>query len=190
MRHMQFHIDNRRIGQAGGEIMLLFAFHRGTPPVKFSGWQHFAGGQCVVHQRNSFVQRHGKNERLVSTLTRRLAGLRIGRDSNVMQEFLHQHLVFVPLHIDVADRISGKCTCSNISWSDQWWRYNTVLAFVNSLLTWLITTYNDLPLIPDRQMQLTSRNRIIFQYFYIQTELEFTVVVKTIFKIIKSLIQQ
>ncbi|STI68163.1 Uncharacterised protein [Escherichia coli] len=65
-----------------------------------------------------------------------------------------------------------------------------MLAFVNSLLTWLITTYNDLPLIPDRQMQLTSRNRIIFQYFYIQTELEFTVVVKTIFKIIKSLIQQ
>lgn len=52
--------------------MLLFAFHRGTPPVKFSGWQHFAGGQCVVHQRNRFVQRHGKNERLVSTLTRRL----------------------------------------------------------------------------------------------------------------------
>ncbi|CSQ01194.1 hypothetical protein HMPREF1602_00163 [Escherichia coli 907889] len=40
-----------------------------------------------------------------------------------------------------------------------------MLAFVNSLLTWLITTYNDLPLIPDRQMQLTSRNRIIFQYF-------------------------
>ena len=83
--------------------------------MKFSGWQHFAGGQCVVHQRNRFVQRHGKNERLVSTLTRRLTGLRIGRDSNVMQEFLHQHLVFVPLHIDVADRISGKCTCSNIS---------------------------------------------------------------------------
>ncbi|WP_394764864.1 hypothetical protein, partial [Escherichia coli] len=29
-----------------------------------------------------------------------------------------------------------------------------------------------------------------FSIFYIQTELEFTVVVKTIFKIIKSLIQQ
>lgn len=40
--------------------------------MKFSGWQHFAGGQCVVHQRNRFVQRHGKNERLVSTLTRSL----------------------------------------------------------------------------------------------------------------------
>ena len=48
-------------------------------------------------------------------LTLAKTGLRIGRDSNVMQEFLHQHLVFVPLHIDVADRISGKCTCSNIS---------------------------------------------------------------------------
>ena len=82
--------------------------------MQFSFRQHFAGGQRVVQQWYGFVQRYSKNERLVRTLTTRLPGLRIGGYSHVVLEFLYQHFILVPLHVDIADRICGKCTSGNI----------------------------------------------------------------------------
>lgn len=57
---MQIHVHNGRIGQTRGEIVLLLAFGGSTPPVQFHLRQHFTGSQRAVHQRNHFVQRHGK----------------------------------------------------------------------------------------------------------------------------------
>ncbi|GAR44190.1 hypothetical protein NGUA11_03554 [Salmonella enterica] len=95
--------------------MLVLAFNGSTPPVQFGFRQHFTGRQRVVQQRYGFVQRHGKNERLVRTLAARLPGLWIGGYGHVMQEFLYQHFILVTLHVDIADRICGECTSGDIA---------------------------------------------------------------------------
>ncbi len=95
--------------------MLLLAFDRGAEPLQGHGRQHFAGGQRVIQQRYGLVQRDGELERFVHALTGRLAGLRVGRYGHDVVEFLHQHLVFVALHVDVADGVGGEGTGGDVA---------------------------------------------------------------------------
>ncbi len=95
--------------------MFLLAFDRGAVPLQGHSRQHFAGGQRVIQQRDGLVQRDGELERFVHTLTGRLAGLRVGRDGDDVFEFLHQHLVFVALHVDVTDGVGGEGTGSDVA---------------------------------------------------------------------------
>nr|POW25138.1 hypothetical protein PB20LOC_03678 [Pectobacterium parmentieri] len=113
--HLAVNVNDGGIGQHGREEVLLFAFYRGAIPLQGDGWQHFAGGEGVVHQRHRFVQRDGELERFVDTLTGWLTGLRVGWYGDDVLEFLHQHLVFVAFHVDVADRIRGESPCGDVA---------------------------------------------------------------------------
>src|SRR5574344_1100051 len=88
--------------------MLLPPFDRGTKPFESHRRQHLAGSQCVVEQRYRLVQRHREAKWPVDSLTGRLSGLRIGGNRDQMFESLNQHLVLMPLHIDVADGVGGE----------------------------------------------------------------------------------
>lgn len=69
VRHLAVDIDNRGISQAGREEMFLLTFNRGAEPLQLCSRQHFARGECVIKQRDGFIERHGKDEGLVFTLT-------------------------------------------------------------------------------------------------------------------------
>nr|WP_175865099.1 AAA family ATPase [Burkholderia cepacia] len=97
--------DDGGVFELGGEEVLLLALGRRAIPLHFHFGEHFTGGQGLVQQRRGLVERRGEDERLVHTLARRLAALRVGRRGDQVFDFLDQDLVLVTFLIDVADGV-------------------------------------------------------------------------------------
>ncbi|MNP50389.1 hypothetical protein D3C76_1446510 [compost metagenome] len=108
--HVVLDIDDDRVFQGGGVVVLLGAGRRGAVPLDFDLGQTLTGGQGRQQQWRRLVEDLGDDHRLVYALAGRLAGLRITRDDHFMLKTLNHDLVFMTFLVGVANRIGGEST--------------------------------------------------------------------------------
>ena len=111
--HVVFDIDDDRVFQGGGVVMLLGAGRRGAVPLDLDLSKHLTGRQCRQQQRRSLIEHFGDDCGLVYALTCRLARLRVTGNDHFVLEALNHDLMLMTFLVGVADGICGKGTVRN-----------------------------------------------------------------------------
>src|SRR5690606_16862829 len=109
------HINQQRIDQFDGVVMLLLALSRSAVEVDVSFWQLLTADQCVEQQWRSTVLLLSHDNWTVNTLTCWLAALWVTRHRQNMAQFLVQQFVNVRFLQGVTDRIGSVSIFRNVA---------------------------------------------------------------------------